>query len=120
MEAKAFMIWRKLLPFVFIFVLVHFLKDVTQDILKIPTPLDYLGDVKEDLSSFPVIAQNLFMLLGIGSFVAEAFILVAIPVVIRKKEIILLEKVVCIVLIALILFFLVATFLDPRFKIGRL
>jgi len=112
-------LWRKLLPFVFIFILVHFLKDITQDILKIPTPLDYLGDVKEDLSSFPVLFQNIFMLFGVASFIAEAFLLVAIPVAIIRREITSLDRIIFLTFLALVAFFLLATLLDPRFSLLR-
>lgn len=110
-------VWRQILPFLYVFVLVHFLKDITQDILKISTPLDLLGDVKEDLSRFPIFIQNLFVLLGIGSFISEVFLLVSIPVVMKRKETTTLEKVILVVIMALLLFFLVATLLDPRFRI---
>jgi len=111
-------IWRLLLPFLYVFILVHFLKDITQDILKIPTFLDLFGDVKEDLSSLPVFAHNLFMFLGVSSFIAEAFLLISIPVVLKRKESAFLEKVVQVVTLALLLFFLVAILLDPRFRLG--
>lgn len=120
MSKFCFKLWRRLLPFLYVFVFIHFLKDITQDILKIPTPLDLFGDVKEDLSSFSIFAQNLFMLLGVSSFIAEAFLLVAIPAVIRKKRVTLLEKTIFVVVVALILFFLMAILLDPRFRIERL
>lgn len=58
------LIWRKILPVIFILVLVHFLKDITQDILHIATQLDRLGDVKEDLSGFPPVIQTLYVVLG--------------------------------------------------------
>jgi hypothetical protein len=112
-----FRVWRGLLPFLYVFVLVHFLKDITQDILKLPTPLDLLGDAKEDLSLFPDFIQNIFILLGVGSFMAEAFLLISIPVVMKKKEITSLEKVILALVIALLLFFLTVTLLDPRFRI---
>ena len=95
-----------------------FLKDITQDILKIPTPFDLLGDVKEDLSSFLDFTQNLFTFLGVGSFIAEAFLLISIPIVLKRKGSAFLEKVVLVVILSLLLFFLVATLLDPRFRLG--
>jgi hypothetical protein len=119
MKKKIFKAWRTILPFVYLIVLVHFLKDITQDILRIPTPLDLLGDIKEDLSLFPALIQKFFGLLGIGSFMAELFLLVSIPVVIKRREFTFLEKIVGVVIVALLLFFLTATLLDPRFKIGK-
>jgi hypothetical protein len=115
MSITIYKLWRKLLPILYILVLAHFLKDITQDILHIPTFLDLLGDVKEDLSSFPVIIQNIFILLGYGSFIAEIFLLLSIPVILQRKKISGLEKVVGTMVLFLVFFFVVATLLDPRF-----
>jgi len=116
LRVKVYKLWRTLLPFLYVVVLIHFLKDITQDILKISTPLDLLGDVKEDISIFPIFFQNLFISLGIGSFIAEFFLLVAIPVVIRRREASLLEKTIFIIFLCLGVYFLAATLLDPRFR----
>ena len=115
---KLFKVWRFVLPFLLLFVLIHFLKDITQDILKIQTPLDIFGDVKEDLSSLSPTDQNLY-LYGLGglSFIAEAFLLISIPILFRRKQISRLEKYVFVVSFFLLIFFLVATFLDPRYRL---
>lgn len=110
--------WRKILPVLLVLVFIHFFKDITQDILKISTPLDLFGDVKEDLSSFPAFFQKLFVLLGIGSFIAEIFLLTSIPIVIRRKTVTLLEKIIWVVLFLLFIYFLIAILLDPRFGTG--
>src|SRR3989344_5503790 len=90
---SVFNIWRLLLPFLYIFILVHFLKDITQDILKISTPLDLFGDVKEDISFLSKPLQIIFYY-GLGglSFVIEAFLLIAIPKIIRRRQVSFLEK----------------------------
>ncbi|MFH1841104.1 MAG: hypothetical protein ABH807_03045, partial [Candidatus Shapirobacteria bacterium] len=49
----SYKLWRKILPLILLFVSIHFLKDITQDVLRIPTFLDVFGDVKEDLSFLP-------------------------------------------------------------------
>ena len=116
LRVKVYKIWRILLPFLYVVVLIHFLKDITQDILKIPTHLDLLGDVKEDISMFPVFFQNLFISMGVGSFIAEVFLLVAIPVVIKRKGASLLGKTIFVVFLCLGAYFLAATLLDPRFR----
>ena len=87
MKNKLFRIWRFLLPFLFIFFLIHFLKDITQDILRINTPLNIFGDIKENLSFLPSSLQNVY-LYGLGglSFIAEAFILYAIPTILKRKD----------------------------------
>jgi len=114
---KLLKVWRFFLPILFLFVLIHFLKDITQDILRIKTPLDIFGDAKEDLSGLSTTAQNLY-LYGLGglSFLAEAFLLISIPVVWKRKTFPRLEKTIATVAGLLLLFFLVATILDPRYK----
>jgi len=115
-KKKLFKIWRFILPFLFIFFLIHFLKDITQDILKITTPLDIFGDAKEDLSFLSPTLQNIF-LYGLGglSFLAEIFLLISIPVVLKRKKFSKLEKVVFITIVLLVLFFIICTLLDPRY-----
>ena len=117
MKNLLYRIWRTSLPFIFIVILVHFIKDITQDILKIPSPLDLLGDVQEDLSIFPIYARSIFVGLGISSFFAEAFLLISIPLLMKKNIPRVLEKVVWVILAILFLYFVIATLLDPRFKI---
>ncbi len=46
-------LWKLMLLIISTFLALHFLKDITQDILKIQTPLDYMGDIQEDLSFLP-------------------------------------------------------------------
>lgn len=108
---------KKKIVFWLIFVLVaaHFLKDITQDILKIPTFLDLMGDVNEDLSVLPGFLRQGFLILGYSSFLAELFLLAAIPFIILKKSSVRLEKIVWGCVIFLILYLLSATLLDPRF-----
>lgn len=113
-----FKTWRFLLLPLFIFFLVHFIKDITQDILVIKTPLDIFGDAKEDLSFLPSTLQKIY-LYGLGglSFVAETFILYAIPTILRRREsnISRLEKWLMISIAFLFIFFATAILLDPRF-----
>lgn len=110
-------IWKIFLSFIFIFILIHFLKDLTQDILKISTPLDWLGDAKEDLSFLPKPVQTVY-LYGLGGFsiLAEVFLLIVIPKVWRRKEFSKLNQWILVMVIFLITFFITATLLDPRFN----
>lgn len=109
-------IWRRALPFIFIFTFFHFLKDVAQDVLHIETPLLLLFGVKEDLSEFPDLLQNLFVGLGYSSYIAEIFLLVLIPVIMKRHKNSLLERIVILVVILLIIYFLSAILLDPRIQ----
>jgi len=115
---SVFNIWRLLLPFLYIFILVHFLKDITQDILKISTPLDIFGDVKEDISFLPKSFQLIFYYgLGSFSFIVEVFLLVAIPKIIRKRQASFLEKLVIGGILYLLVFLAICILLDPRYKL---
>lgn len=108
-------VWRKILPILYIFILIHFLKDITQDMLKISTPLDLLGDVHEDLSRASMIIESLFMVLGNLSYCAELFLLLTIPKIMKTGENAILEKVVVIVFATLLMYFIATVLLDPRF-----
>ena len=114
---KMFKVWRLFLPIFFLFVLIHFLKDITQDILKISTPLDIFGNVKEDISKLSPTAQNLYLYgFGVLSFLAEVFLLISIPVLWKRKTFSNLEMYIVIITSLLLLFFLVAIMLDPGYK----
>lgn len=118
-KKKVYRIWRFFLPFIFVLSLIHLLKDITQDILKIPTWLDVLGDVKEDISSFPLLFQKLFFILGICSVAGEVFLLTAIPLALKSKKISRVDYAIGIVVVSLLVFFALATLLDPRYKFWR-
>jgi hypothetical protein len=110
---------RKLiLSAIFIFAAVHLLKDITQDILEIPTFLDVLGDIREDTSKLPGFVQTFFNLLGPISFLVEGFLLISIPRVFNREKLTALEKVVYLSVLLLLTYFVCAMFLDPRFKTG--
>lgn len=103
---------------IFVFVLIHFAKDITQDILRIVSPLDVFGDIKEDISFLPKILQLVFYY-GLGglSFVVEAFLLVAIPKIIKTGKVTGLEKWVIAGILYLLIFFLICILLDPKYRI---
>lgn len=111
-------IWRMLLPIIFIFVLIHFIKDITQDILRIKSPLDLFGDIKEDLSFLPKSLQ-LFFYYGLGglSFIIEVFLLIYIPKAIKTKQADCTEKFVIAGILYLLIFFTICILLDPRFTL---
>ncbi len=102
---------------ILIFFFTHFLKDVTQDILKIKTPLDYLGNVNEDLSLFNPFIKNLFNITAYLSFIGEFFLIITIPIYLfcNKKNYLL--KYIWIIIASILMYFLVAIFLDPKFNI---
>ena len=108
---------QSILALVWIVILIHFLKDITQDILQIPTFLDVLGNIQEDVSWLPIWTQWLVYGSGVGSFLAEIFLLISIPVIRHRKEISQLEKWVIGVVIFMLIYFPIVILLDPRFKI---
>jgi len=110
-------IWHFSLPIIFLIVFVHFLKDITQDILKIPTFLDLLGNVNEDLSVFPLLVRQIIIVLGFVSFGIEAFLIVAIPKVIKNKGNSKQEKYVIASLLFLLIYFISVTLMDPRYHL---
>lgn len=110
-------IWQFSLLIIFLVIFVHFLKDITQDILKVPTFLDLFGNVNEDLSVFPLLVQQIIIALGFVSFGIEVFLIVAIPKVIKNKENSKLEKYVLASLLFLITYFISVTLMDPRYHL---
>jgi len=117
MNEKSFKIWRLLLLIFFIFFFTHFLKDITQDVLRIASPLDFFGDVKEDLSGFSESFVFIFHLIGILSLIGEIFLIITIPIVLKRKAFSRLEGVIISVIFFILLFFAVATTLDPRYNL---
>lgn len=102
---------------IFVFFFIHFLKDITQDVLKIKTPLDYFGNVNEDLSLFSSFIKSILNGMGYLSFFGEIFLIIAIPIHIFRKKKDYLLKSIWIITALIIVYFLVATFLDPRINI---
>lgn len=105
---------------IYLAVIVHFFKDITQDILHIASPLDLFGDIKEDISFLPNILQ-LFFYYGLGglSFLVEGFLLITIPKIIIKQGNPILERWVYVNLFYLVIFLLTCLLLDPRFMSFR-
>jgi hypothetical protein len=110
-------IWRFFLPFIFVFVLVHFFKDITQDILQIETSLDVFGNACEDISGFSNLLKMVWIWGGVNSFFIELFLLISLPHIIRKKSFSKLELYSLIATIFLLLFLVISMLLDARYKI---
>jgi len=106
-----------ILIIIFTFFFIHFLKDITQDILKIKTPLDYLGNVNEDLSSFSSLIKILFNITAYLSFIGEAILILIIPIYLFYKKKKYLLKSIWIITSLIMIYFLIAIFLDPKINI---
>ncbi len=110
-----FKLWRTILPIIFIFVLIHFAKDITQDILQVNTFLDVFGDAHEDLSFLPEPIPTVFTYwLGGLSILVELFLLISIPIVLKRKKFSKLEKYVVMCTIFLFSFLGLCVLLDPK------
>jgi hypothetical protein len=107
--------WRKILPILWVVVFIHFLKDITQDILQITTFLDWFGNIQEDLSGLPFLVRDFIIASGYLSFFGEIFLLVAIPIVKKRNSFSKLEAWIIGVLIFMLIYFPIVLFLDPRF-----
>ena len=108
-------IFRFFLIFIWVITLIHFLKDITQDILRIPTILDFFGNVQEDVGWLPLWTQRLVYGAGAGSFLAEIFLLISIPIVTFNSKHSSLEKWVIGVVVFMLIYFPIVILLDPRF-----
>ena len=104
-----------LLSLIWVVTLIHFLKDITQDILGIPTFLDVFGNIQEDLSHLPHWLQLFIFSAGVGSFLAEIFLLISIPIIKNRRETSTIEKWVVGVVIFMLIYFPLVILLDPRY-----
>jgi len=75
---KALLAWKIILVPVFIFFCLHFLKDITQDILRMPTFLDKMGDLRENVSSLSEWLLWLYHWAWVNAFLLEAVIITLI------------------------------------------
>ena len=107
--------FKKILSIIWIIIFIHFLKDITQDILKIPTFLDYFGNIQEDLSNLPYIIKESIIIAGYMSFFGEIFLLISIPTIQRRTTFSKLEKWVVGTIIFMLIYFPTVLFLDSRF-----
>jgi len=106
---------RFLLIFLWLVVIIHFLKDITQDLLHIPTFLDSFGNITENLSWLPEWGQEVY-LYGLGglSLIAEVVLIYTIPFVVFNKSTALKCRLIKYSLLYLVAFFITALLLDPR------
>ena len=109
-------LWKLILIPVYVLVALHFVKDITQDILQIPTILDWLGNVNEDLSRLPETLVWFYHWAMVNTFFVELFLLIAIPKCWRSKRSSKLDLVILISLFYLLAMFSLATLLDPKYQ----
>jgi hypothetical protein len=104
-----------LLVLVWVAATIHFLKDITQDFLKVSSPLDTFGNITENLTWLPRWGQDIY-LYGLGglSVIAEVILMYTIPFVIFDKGTQIKYKLIKCCFIYLFIFFAIAILLDPR------
>jgi hypothetical protein len=111
---------KTLFILLWVFITIHFFKDITQDILRVPTFLDTFGDVVENLSWLPIWGQQMY-LYGLGgiSFIAEVILIYTIPFAVFKKSTLTKNRLIKFCICYLLIFFLIAVLLDPRFAMFK-
>ena len=75
---------KLLLLAIWIIMLIHFLKDMTQDILGIPSVLDLFGNIQENTSTFPIWLEYLYHWAMVNTFIGELILIFLIPKYIFK------------------------------------
>lgn len=114
-NSKYFRAWQIFLVPVFVFVVIHFTKDVTQDLLGLPTYLDVFGDIKEDISRFSFPFTWFYHWFMVNTFFLELFLLIYTPKTWQRKYFSRVDTVILASIIYLIVAFATAILLDPRF-----
>ncbi|MFA7300815.1 MAG: hypothetical protein WC069_00695 [Candidatus Shapirobacteria bacterium] len=78
--------WRFLIIPLFVVTILHFIKDITQDILGVSTFLDKIGDINENISNFPVWLTWLYHWAMVNTFFMEGALLVTLPLDWKNKR----------------------------------
>lgn len=108
-----FSLWKALLIPIFIFVALHFFKDITQDLLGVPTVLDLMGDVNEDLSNFHPYALWVYHWFMVNTIILEVFLVVIIPKTWLRKNFAKVDLLTLFSVLYLFAALFVAYLLDP-------
>ncbi|KKR05692.1 MAG: hypothetical protein UT34_C0002G0199 [candidate division WS6 bacterium GW2011_GWF2_39_15] len=108
------LIWKTFLTVVFLLVGIHFVKDITQDILSLDTFLNKFGDINENITKFPEWLVWFYHWAMVNTFFGEILILLCIPKsYMRKKfEWKREEKIIVGTLLYIVVMFTVAYFLS--------
>ncbi len=64
---------------ILVVVSIHFLKDITQDILGTTTPLDRLGDIQENISQFPMWFEWFWHWAMVNTVIGELILVILLP-----------------------------------------
>jgi len=109
---QSFKIRKLIIWIILIFTTLHLIKDITQDILNIPTFLDYFGNIQEDLSRQAPIIAAIFYFFAYLSFIVEMIIIIlGLRYTIKMDK--MTFKIIMMLFCALITFFIICTLFDP-------
>ncbi|OGY40793.1 MAG: hypothetical protein A2570_01620 [Candidatus Brennerbacteria bacterium RIFOXYD1_FULL_41_16] len=86
MRKTLFKIWKVLLVPVSILFLIHFLKDITQDVLRISSFLDVLGDIKEDLSGLKQWQLAIFYWAWVNQFLLQPVLAFLVLKILKNRD----------------------------------
>jgi len=76
---------RIIVSIILIITTIHFLKDITQDILGIETSLDKLGDIQENINQFPMWFEWFWHWAMVNTFIGEFVLIILLPKYILKS-----------------------------------
>lgn len=82
---KVFLVWKTITIVIFGIVLIHFLKDITQDFLGVATILDRLGAIHENISGFSKILRQFYDWAMFNTYIVEFILLFTIPKTWKQK-----------------------------------
>ena len=97
---------------VFAAVFIYTFSDIVQDVIKLQTSPNVLGDMDKNLASLPKSQKVLFEFLTINSFFTKVFLLIAIPHVFKRKTFYTLDRLIIMALVFLIVYFMLKLFLS--------
>jgi len=76
---------RIIVSIILIITTIHFLKDITQDILGIETSLDKLDDIQENINQFPMWFEWFWHWAMVNTFIGEFVLIILLPKYILKS-----------------------------------
>lgn len=113
---KVFRAWKFFLIPVFVFIVIHFMKDITQDLLGLPTVLDYFGDANEDLSNFHPYTTWVYHWFMVNTILLEIFLIIAIPKIWLRSIFSRIDIYAFLSIMYLTVAFFLAILLDPKLR----
>ncbi len=98
---------------ILIFTFIHFLKDITQDIFRIPTVLDYFGNIQEDITNYSPFSKTIYLTVAYLSGFTEIMIIWFCIQYIRQANQVIFRNTLLLLSVLLSIYLLFA-FYDPK------